>query len=68
MVRKQLEIRLSLSHEGITFCAVWLCLLLTWFVLELHVPVVQDCPCQFVNPHSLIGAEAQNVDGCLHTR
>lgn len=48
-----------------TFCAVWLCLLLPLLLLELHVPVVHDSPCQLVYPHLLIRAEAQDVHGTL---
>jgi len=48
-----------------TFCAIWLCLLLSLFLLELQIPVVHDSPCQLVDGSLFISSEAQDVNGTL---
>lgn len=48
-----------------TFCAIWLSLLLTLFLLEFHVPIMHHSPCELIDGHSFIRSEAQNVNGTL---
>lgn len=48
-----------------TFSAVWLCLLLTLLLLELHVPIMHHSPCELIDGHSFIRRKAQNVNGTL---
>ena len=50
-----------------TFCAIWLCLLLSLLLLELQIPIVHDSPCQLVDGCFFIGSEAQDVNGTLGT-
>ena len=55
------------AESAHTFCAIRLCLLLSLFLLELHVPIVHDSPCQLVDGRLLISSEAQDVNGTLET-
>lgn len=52
----------------VTFCSVWLCLLLSLLLLELHISVMHHGACQLVDADPLVCSESQDVDGCLKTR
>ena len=48
-----------------TLGAIWLRLLLTLLLLELHVPIMHHSTSQLVNGHFLFSCEAQNIDRLL---
>ena len=58
---------LSLNSERrrLTLGAIWLGLLLTLLLLELHVPVVHHSTSQLVDAHLFLRVEPQDVDGTL---
>lgn len=49
-----------------TLCAVWLCLLLSRLLLELHIPIMHHSTYQLVDADLLLSGEAEDVDGALN--
>ena len=49
----------------LTICAIWLSLLLTLLLLEVHVAMVHDSTGKLVDAHLLFTAEAQDVNSIL---
>ena len=49
----------------LTLSAIWLRLLLTLLLLEVHVAMVHDSTSKLVDAHLLFTAEAQYVNGIL---
>lgn len=49
----------------LAFGAVWLCLLLSLLLLELHVAIMHHGSCELVDANFLLRAEAQDVNGIL---
>lgn len=48
-----------------TLSAVWLCLLLSLLLLELHVPMMHHSTCQLEDAHLFIQREAQDINSSL---
>lgn len=49
----------------VTLCSIWLCLLLSLLLLELHIPVMHHGTCQLVDADPLVCSESQDVNGRL---
>ena len=54
--------RTSIQTIWLTLCAIWLSLLLTLLLLEVHVSMVHDSTGKLVDAHLLIGIEAMDVN------
>jgi len=57
--------RTSIQTIWLTLCAIWLSLLLTLLLLEVHVSMVHDSTGKLVDAHLLFTGEAQNVNSIL---
>ena len=49
----------------VTFIAIWLSLLLTLLLLELHVTVVKHSTSKLKDAHLVLISEAQNINSSL---
>lgn len=48
-----------------TLCSIWLCLLLSLLLLELHIPIMHHGACQLVDADPFIPGESKDVNGRL---